>query len=159
MLFRTHFVFAILIYTIFFKFLEINIYSKIIFGIFLFLATIFVDIDSTKSKLGSYWIFRPIQLFFSHRGMIHSLLFGLVLSLVIYFFNSFAGIGFFVGYFCHLFLDFFTKRGIFLFWPFYKKKFCLVGLNSGGLIEEILFVLLLLCDIFITIKIIFKIEI
>ena len=152
MLFRTHFVFAIFIGLIFFEFLEIGFYEKIIFGIFLLLATLFVDIDSKQSKLGSYWIFRPIQLFFSHRGMIHSFLIAGVLSLVIYFFSSSAGIGFFIGYICHLFLDFFTKRGIFLFWPIYKKKFCLIGLNSGGIIEEVIFVLLLLCDIFLTIK-------
>jgi inner membrane protein len=152
MLFRTHFVFAIFVGLIFFEFLEISFYEKIIFGIFLLLATLFVDIDSKQSKLGSYWIFRPIQLFFSHRGMIHSFLIAVVLSLVIYFFSSSAGIGFFIGYICHLFLDFFTKRGIFLFWPIYKKKFCLIGLNSGGIIEEVLFVLLLLCDIFLTIK-------
>jgi len=159
MLFRTHFVFAVFIYIIFFKFLEVGLYEKVILGIFMFLATIFVDIDSTKSKLGSYWVFRPIQLFFSHRGMIHSILFGLIISLFIYLLNSFAGIGFFVGYLCHLLLDFFTKRGIYLFWPLYKKKFCLVGLSSGGILEEILFVLLLLCDIFMTVKIFFNIEI
>ncbi len=152
MLFRTHFVFAVFIGLIFFEFLEISFYEKIIFGTFLLIATLFVDIDSKQSKLGSYWIFRPIQLFFSHRGMIHSFFIAGVLSLIIYFVNSFAGIGFFVGYICHLFLDFFTKRGIFLFWPIYKKKFCLIGLNSGGLIEEIIFVLLLLCNVFLTIK-------
>ena len=152
MLFRTHFVFAIFIFLIFFNFLEMNIYGKIVFGIFLLIATIFVDIDSSKSKLGSCWIFRPIQLFFSHRGMIHSLAVALILSLLIYFFNSFAGIGFFVGYVCHLFLDFFTKRGIFIFWPIFRKKFCLIGMSSGGIIEEIIFVLLLLCDVFMTIK-------
>lgn len=158
MLFRTHFVFVLFIYLIFFKFLEISFYDKIIFGIFLLIATLFVDIDSTKSKLGKYWIFRPFQLFFSHRGMIHSLLIASVISLVIYFFSYSAGIGFFIGYFCHLFLDFFTKRGIFLFWPFYNKKFFALGINSGGLIEEILFVLLLLCDIFIVVFLFVNIE-
>ncbi len=159
MLFRTHFVFAIVIFLAFFKFLEISFYDKLIFGIFLLIATLFVDIDSTKSKLGKYWIFRPFQLFFSHRGMIHSLLIASIISLIIYFINSSAGVGFFIGYFCHLFLDFFTKRGIFLFWPFYKKKFFVIGINSGGIIEEIVFVLLLLCDILIVVFLFFNIEI
>lgn len=157
MLFRTHFVFAIFIYLIFFKLLEISFYDKLIFGVFLLVATLFVDIDSTKSKLGHYWIFRPVQLFFSHRGIIHSLLVAFILSLVIYLFNISAGIGFFLGYFFHLFLDFFTKQGVCLFWPFCKKKFFLCGLSSGGIIEEIIFVLLLLCDIFLTVKFIFNI--
>jgi inner membrane protein len=152
MLFRTHFVFAVFIFILFFEFLEISFYDKIIFGVYLFIATLFVDIDSTKSKLGSFWIFRPFQLFFSHRGMIHSAFFGLILSLIIFVFNQFAGIGFFIGYLLHLFLDFFTKQGIYLFWPIYKKKFCLIGLSSGGIVEEIIFVLLLLCNVFLTIK-------
>jgi len=152
MLFRTHFAFALFIYLIFFNFLGVGFYDKIIFGVFLLIATLFVDIDSTKSKLGSYWIFRPFQLFFSHRGMIHSLLIAFVISLVIYSFSVAAGVGFFVGYFNHLFLDFFTKRGIHLFWPIYKNKFSLIGFSSGGIFEEIIFVLLLLCDVFLTIK-------
>jgi inner membrane protein len=158
MLFRTHFVFALFVYFIFFKFLEISFLDKVFFGVFLLIATLFVDIDSTKSKLGSYWIFRPFQLFFSHRGMIHSFLVASVLSLMIYFFNISAGIGFFIGYCCHLLLDFFTRRGIFLFWPFYKKKFYLFGFSSGGLIEEIIFVLLLLCDAFLVVFLFFNIE-
>lgn len=152
MLFRTHFVFALFVYLIFFKFLEVNLNEKIIFGIFLLIATIFVDIDSTRSKLGRYWIFRPLQLFFSHRGMIHSFALAFVISLIIYFFSLSASVGFLVGYVCHLFLDFFTKRGILLLWPLSQKKFYLVGLSSGGLLEEIIFVLLLLCDVFLTIK-------
>lgn len=157
MLFRTHFVFTIFIYLFFFEFLEVNFYDKVIFGIFLLIATLFVDIDSTKSKLGSYWIFRPFQLFFLHRGIIHSLFSAFVLSFFIYFFSISASAGFFVGYIGHLFLDVFTHRGVLLLWPFSKKKFCIVGINSGKIIEEILFVFLLLCDIFLTIKFIFNI--
>lgn len=149
MLFRTHFVFASLVYLIFWKYLEIDLGAKVVFGIFLFLATIFVDIDSSQSKLGSYWIFRPFQLFFSHRGMIHSLLMAVVLSFILFFISKNAGAGFFIGYILHLFLDVLTKRGVFLFWPLFNKKIVLIGLNSGGLIEEILFVLILLIDLFL----------
>jgi inner membrane protein len=154
MLFRTHFVFVVLVYLAIWNFLEIAVYGKIVFGIFLFLATIFVDIDSTKSKLGSYWIFRPLQLFFSHRGMIHSLLMAVILSFILFIFDKNAGVGFFVGYMLHLFLDTFTKRGVFLFWPLLDKKIVLVGLNSGGLVEEILFVLALLADIYFVFRIV-----
>lgn len=154
MLFRTHFVFALFIYSILWRFLEIGLTEKIILGSFLFLSTIFVDIDSSKSKLGSYWIFRPVQLFFSHRGMIHSLLFALILGFILFLFNEMAGVGFFIGYALHLFLDILTKRGVFLFWPFFNKKIVIIGLNSGGLIEEILFVVLLLLDLFLFLYII-----
>lgn len=148
MLFRTHLIFAAFVYLLFFNFLEISPLNKIIFGIFLFLSTIFVDIDSSKSKLGSYWIFRPLQLFFSHRGMIHSLFTAVVLSFALFIFNNNAGVGFFIGYVCHLFLDVLTKRGVFLFWPLSKKKIVLIGLRAGGLIEEIFFVLILLVDLY-----------
>lgn len=154
MLFRTHFVFAVSVYLVFWSFLDIGIYGKIVFGAFLFIATIFVDIDSTKSKLGSYWIFRPFQLFFSHRGMIHSLLLAVILSFILFIFSKNAGIGFFVGYFLHLFLDIFTKRGVFLFWPLVNRKIVLLGINSGGLIEEVLFVLVLLLDFYFVFRII-----
>jgi inner membrane protein len=154
MLFRTHIVFSLLIFLIFFKYLNLDFYSKIIFGLFLFIGTIFVDIDSTKSKIGHYWFFRPIQWVFSHRGMIHSLLFCLVLSLVVYLFNKNAGIGFLIGYLSHLFMDLITKEGICLFWPASSTKFSLFGIKVGGIIEEIMFVLLLLFDIFIVFKII-----
>jgi inner membrane protein len=154
MLFRTHFVFAILLYLASWSFLNISLSDKIVFGIFLFIATIFVDIDSSRSKLGSYWIFRPIQLFFSHRGMIHSLLMAVVLSFILFVFDKNAGIGFLAGYILHLVLDIFTKRGVFLFWPLINKKIVLIGFGSGGLIEEILFVLVLLCDLFLGVKMI-----
>jgi len=155
MLFRTHFVFALFVYSILWRFLEIGLISKIVLGIFLFLATIFVDIDSSKSKLGSYWVFRPFQLFFSHRGMIHSLLMAVILSFLLFNVDKNAGIGFFIGYILHLFLDILTKRGVFLFWPLFNKKIVLAGLNSGGLIEEILFVVFLLLDLFLLLGIIF----
>ena len=151
MLFRTHFVFAVFVCLIFFRFLEVNFYDKIIFGIFLLFSTLFVDIDSTKSKLGSYWIFRPFQIFFSHRGRIHSLFFAFVLSFFIYFFSVPASAGFFIGYVCHLFLDLFTQRGVLLFWPFSKKRVCVLGMKSGKVLEDVLFVLLLLCDFFIVV--------
>jgi len=56
-----------------------------------------------------------------------------------------GGFGFFVGYVSHLFLDCWTKSGVRLFWPFrYKIK---GFVRSGGVIEDVVFVLLLLVDI------------
>jgi len=83
----------------------------------------------------------------------HTLIFGLILSLLIYFFNYDAGFGFFAGYFLHLFLDMFTKSGIKLFWPLFNKRIGF-GVKTGGLVEEILFVLLFLIDLGLIAKII-----
>jgi inner membrane protein len=155
MLFRSHLVFAGLVFLFFVRYLEMSNYSKLLFGIFLFLATIFVDIDSRNSKIGNHWFFRPIQWFFSHRGMIHSLLAMLFFSFVIYFFSQIMAFGFFIGYLAHLFLDSLTKEGIFLFWPVYNKKISFVNIKAGGIFEEIFFVLVLLLDVYYTCRIFF----
>ena len=151
MLSRTHFMFAVFVLSVTFQFLP----DKLIFGSFFLLATLFVDIDSKKSKLGKFFLFRPLQLFFSHRGVFHSLFFGFVLSFALFFFNSFAAYGFLMGYLLHLILDCLTLQGVFLFKPFSSRK--VKGfLKSGGIFEEVLFVLLLLTNIFLVGKRLFE---
>jgi inner membrane protein len=86
--------------------------------------------------------------------MFHSLLFAVIVSYILYLWSSVAGFGFFIGYLSHLFLDVLTKRGVRLFWPFFKFKIGF-GIKSGGLVEEVLFVLLLLADIWLGFKIVF----
>jgi len=149
MLFRTHFVFAVLLSLFFVKYLELSFIGKIIFVIFFFFATVFVDIDSTKSKIGNFWFLRPFQWFISHRGMIHSLMFGVILSFIFFLIYPAAGIGFFLGYLLHLILDMFTREGICLFWPLWNKKISLFPIKAGSLVEEIIFVLVLLFDFYL----------
>jgi inner membrane protein len=153
MLFRTHLTFSVFVYLLITRYF--NIGSPALFLIFLILATFFVDIDSRKSKMGRHWYFRPLQWFIKHRGAFHSLLFAFLLSLIISGIYQWAGIGFFVGYLSHLFLDLLTKQGVRIFWPFWNGRIGL-GIRSGGIFEEIFFVLLLLCDIFIVGKIVFE---
>jgi inner membrane protein len=149
MLFRTHFVFALLVCFVFLRYLETSFLERIIFCVALLFATAFVDIDSQKSKFGNYWILRPVQWVFSHRGMIHSFLFASILGLAVFAFSREAGIGFFMGYVLHLFLDMFTPEGVSIFWPLFSKRISLVGIRSGGIIEQIFFVLILLLDIYL----------
>jgi len=113
---------------------------------------VFVDIDIKNSRAGNRWYLRPLQWMTRHRGVFHSLTAGLVLSLAIGGISLWAGFGFFVGYISHLFLDCFTKSGIVLFWPlgFKVKGF----IKSGGIIEQVIFVLLLLGNIFVLGKVI-----
>lgn len=113
--------------------------------IFVLLATVFVDVDVKNSSFGNRWYFRPLQWVVKHRGVFHSLFFGLLLSLILGSVNLWAGFGFFVGYVSHLFLDCWTRSGVELFWPFGWKIKGFV--KSGGIIEEVVFVLLLLIDI------------
>jgi len=152
MLLRTHLVIAILLILLLFN--QIN--SKILFIIFFLLATYFPDIDTKSSKPGKNILLRPLQLFLSHRGMFHSFIFLSVLSALIYLFSKEAGIAFFLGYLLHLALDALTPNGIKFFWPLssFKIKFFI---KSGSIIEEVIFVLVLLVDIFLTIKLFFSI--
>jgi len=150
MLLRTHLVVAVMIYLFIMNLLR----EKIMFFVFLLIATVFVDIDSKKSKLGKRWYLRPLQWFVSHRGVFHSLLAALVFSFVIFSFNHYAGYGFFVGYLIHLILDCLTDRGCRMFWPISDLKFSFF-VRSGGLIEEIIFVLVFLFDLFLVFKIFF----
>jgi membrane-bound metal-dependent hydrolase YbcI (DUF457 family) len=150
MLLRTHAVVAIFLYLLCFSFLS----EKIIFLIFLLIATCFVDIDTKKSKLGKRWYLRPVQWVVSHRGVFHTLVSAILLSGLIYLVNQTAGVAFFAGYVIHLGLDSFTRSGPKLLWPASDFRISL-GLKTGGLIEEIIFVLVLLTLVFYSARIFF----
>ncbi|MFA5061073.1 MAG: metal-dependent hydrolase [Candidatus Pacearchaeota archaeon] len=143
MLFKTHLVFGILVF--FILNLTFEIPNKIIFLVFVILGALIVDIDIKNSKVGRHWFLRPFQFFTKHRGMVHSLVFGILISLFIAWIGQWAGFGFFAGYFSHLFLDSLTRSGVALFWPLSSKRFGF-GIKSGGILEEIVFVLILLAD-------------
>jgi len=149
MLFRTHIVFSLAVYFLLSYYVAMPFYVLI----FVLLATAFVDIDIKNSRFGNRWYFRPLQWFTRHRGFLHSLVAGLGLSLILGGINLWAGFGFFIGYLSHLFLDCLTKSGVRLFWPlsFKIKGF----VRSGGIAEQVVFVLLLLGDVFIVGKVIF----
>jgi len=141
MLFRTHVVFSLAVWFALSWFLAMPIY--VLF--FVLLATVFVDVDAWNSKFGNHWFFRPLQFLTRHRGVLHSLVAGILLSLILGSVNLWIGFGFFVGYVSHLFLDCFTKSGVALFWPF---KYRVKGfVRSGSVVEQVIFAVLLLGDI------------
>jgi len=141
MLFRTHFVFGVFLFLILFSFVDV----WWLFGLGILFGVLIVDLDSRKSKVGHFIIFRPFQWFISHRGFMHSILFGLVVTIIIGVFSGNLALGFFVGFLSHLFLDCMNKRGVALFWPLSRNKFSFL-VRSGGVFEDILFVFLLLID-------------
>ena len=69
MLLRTHLAFGILIITLLINYVN----NKFIFIGMALVATILPDIDTGFSNLGDSILFRPLQLFVKHRGIIHSL--------------------------------------------------------------------------------------
>jgi len=148
MLFRTHLAFSVAVYFLLIHFFEVP--NKFLFLFFMLLATIFVDVDAWNSRVGNHWYLRPFQLLMTHRGFLHSIFFATLFSLGISSFNRWLGFGFLIGYSSHLFLDCWTKSGVQLFWPF---RFRILGfVKSGGIFEEIIFVLFLFVDIFLIIR-------
>ena len=133
--------FGVFVYFVLSYFVEMPLYVLL----FVLLATVFVDIDIKNSRFGNRWYFRPLQFLVRHRGLIHSLFFGVLLSLILGSVSLWGGFGFFVGYLSHLFLDCWTKSGVKLFWPFRWKVKGFV--RSGSWVEDVLFVLILILDI------------
>jgi inner membrane protein len=143
MLFRTHIVFSVFVWIVLTRFIEMPFYVLV----FILLATAFVDIDIKNSKFGKRWYLRPLQWITRHRGVFHSLFTGLFLSLIVGLISIWGGFGFFVGYLSHLFLDCLTISGVRLFWPL---KFKVKGfIRSGSWLEDVIFVVLLLFEVFV----------
>jgi len=144
MLFRTHFFFGLFVYFCLDCFIEMPFFVLI----FVLVGAVFVDLDSSSSKVGGKFSF--LSWCFKHRGVLHSLIASLFLGLIVGVFSLWGGFGFFVGYLSHLILVCFSKMGVKLFWPLdiRVKGF----IKSGGWIEDILFVLLLGVDVLLILR-------
>lgn len=149
MLLRTHFVMSVFLGLILFGFLD---FTGILFFVFIILGGIFSDIDTKNSRIGKKFYLRPIQWMTKHRGIFHSFLFGFIIFVIIYYFDNSAGFGFLTGFVLHLFLDCFSKSGVRIFHPFFNFKLKFFRIKSGGLIEEVLFVLFLVLDVVLFIR-------
>ncbi len=141
MLLKTHFAIAILIILLFLQ--QIN--NKIIFIIMVLVGTVIPDLDNPNSVFGKFIVFRPMQFFFKHRGILHSLTVALFISVLIAIFFPIFSLGFFLGYGIHLFVDAFTKDGIRPFWPL--KILAKGPLVTGGKIEEAIFFVLMFLNV------------
>lgn len=149
MLFRTHLAFAILFILLLIGFVE----NKTWFVIFSLIGFIVPDLDSKNSRFGRRFIFRPFQLFLRHRGFIHSLLFGFLISLVLSIFFPVFGLGFFVGFSSHIVSDSFTIEGVRGFWPLKKRSYGFI--ETGSFIESIIFYSLVFIDTLIFVLLFF----
>lgn len=142
MLIRTH-----LAITIFAMILLIpTVKYGMIFGFVALAATFIPDIDSRYSVLGRKRINRILQFFTKHRGITHSFLFLILLTLILLAIYPVVALGFFLGYGLHLFADSFTIEGISPFYPLVKAK-SRGNVKSGGRTEVFIFVIFLILDI------------
>ncbi len=150
MLFKTHLMFSIFLFlTLFLS--QDNFW---IFFIGILLGTIIVDIDIKNSKIGKYKIFRPLQIFLKHRGIMHTIFMCIILTLITSIINIYLGFSFFVGYFGHLLLDCITKDGIKLFYPISQTKIKFI-FKTNGPFETILFSVLIVLNLIIIYLLIF----
>lgn len=146
MLIKTH-----LAITLFFVLILLPFISeKIIFIIIALLATYLPDIDTKNSKLGKKIIFRPLQIFTTHRGFFHSFTFLFLTTLLLVMVFPIIAPGFFVGYASHLFADSLTISGITPFFPWKKKLFWKI--RTGSFTEGILFFLILIINLLLIVK-------
>jgi len=108
MLMRTHM--SIAVFAVLFFLPHVN--YKMIFIPVVLIATLLPDIDTAYSSLGKRIVFRPLQLFMKHRGIIHSFTFCIAVSVLFAFYIPVLAFPFFLGYALHLIADAWTVEGI-----------------------------------------------
>ena len=140
MLLKTH-----LLVGLFFALLLLPSENKLTFILIVLLASIIPDIDSRGSIIGKKKTFRILQFFVKHRGIIHSLTFLLIASLIFWFTFPWIVLPFVLGFGSHLLMDGLTKQGVKLFYPINIKMKGFV--RVGGRLETAVFVLFLVVDL------------
>ncbi len=147
MLFKTHLAFGVLFILLFLP----RVDYKFTFIVIALIATLLPDIDQGYSKVGHHKLFRPLQFFVKHRGVMHSLTICFLISLVLAYFPFTVqwALPFFLGYGLHLFADSFTREGIQPFWPYngVSKGF----LKTGSYTETMILITLLVVDVFVAV--------
>ncbi|PIZ51474.1 hypothetical protein COY27_03725 [Candidatus Woesearchaeota archaeon CG_4_10_14_0_2_um_filter_33_13] len=122
MLFYTHLLLGIV------GFLLLNKYFsggyEWLFLLFVLLGSVLPDIDDGKSKIkkASGIIGSVISFLFKHRGILHSLIFALVLFVLLSLWDIYYAWALLIGYTSHLVGDVITPMGIQLFYPFSRWK-------------------------------------
>jgi inner membrane protein len=142
MLVRTHLAFAFLVSMLLYPILNpSNIYQ---FFAFIILGSLIVDIDHPQSKIGTK--LKPISKFisflFGHRTWFHSIFLALIISGILYYFNTQMGTALFIGYLSHIFLDGFTWSGVNIIHPINQLR--IQGfVKTGKLAEHILLIIII----------------
>lgn len=136
MMLRTHILFALAVGLALFPFVA----HRFSFLPLIVVATMLPDIDMAHSYLGKWRVFRPLQWFVKHRGLLHSLAFCLGITAVLAFFMPVIALPFFLGYALHLFADSMTIEGIRPLWParWEARGF----IRTGSTVEAVIFYVL-----------------
>jgi len=138
---KTHLIIALAFALLFLP----HVNNKLIFLPVVLICALLPDIDSPHSQYGNQWFLRPLQFVSKHRGVLHSLSFCILFSLVLAFIFPILVLPFFLGYSSHLASDSFTQEGITPFWPWKKSSEGIV--RTGGKIEKGVFLVFLILDV------------
>lgn len=141
MLIRTHLAVTVLFILIFISYVN----DKLSFVLVALIATFLPDVDVKSSKIGKKKVFRILQFFTKHRGIIHSFTFLFFITLFLVCFFPVIALPFFLGYSLHLLADSFTVEGIKPFYPLRKSSFGIIKTGSRG--EVFVFVIFILADL------------
>lgn len=140
MLLKTHILFAVLAILLIVQHVE----SRFFFILMVLMASVIPDMDTGFSRVGKNIAAKTGQLFVKHRGIVHSLTIGIIVSVLFSIYWPVGALGFFVGWSVHMICDSFTKEGIQAFWPL---KFKTSGfISTGGRFEESLFISMIFID-------------
>lgn len=143
MLLKTHLMLAVLLIMVLLPYTQ----NQILFIGVVLIATIIPDLDSSCSNFGRNIIFRPIQFFVKHRGIMHTFTFVLIVFFILDKYYPLVAFPFLIGYSWHLITDSLTKKGIRILWPL---KFRIRGfLTTGGKLEDILFIGVAFLNVFL----------
>jgi membrane-bound metal-dependent hydrolase YbcI (DUF457 family) len=151
MFLRTHLLITLFFVLLFFQYIP----NFVLFLPIALFATIIPDIDNKFSRIGHYKLSRIFNFFVKHRGITHSFTFLFIISFFIFLFFKEILFAFVLGYSLHLLADSLTIKGIMPLYPFKKK---LRGkIKTGGIIENLIFVILLSGNLFLVFTLIYPI--
>ena len=150
MRYYTHLAFSFLVGIFLIKYL--SIYNQIMFIVLFMGLSLLPDIDKVQSKVSSKIkvVSFIIRFFLGHRGLMHSIWIPILFYLLVFMFSFEVAIAISFGYLSHLILDGLTPAGVKLLWPLKKK---LKGfIRTGSLTEYLVFVLLIILDVYFLIS-------
>ncbi len=116
----------------------------------LLLGSILPDIDVDGSTITRILPKIPIE----HRTITHSILALFAFSLLASLVSVQFGIGIFSGFLSHLLFDAMNPTGVPFFYPFIKKKYRFSRIRTGSILENVLFIILLIVDFLILSRVI-----
>jgi len=154
MRFKTHAVFGFLCGLFFFSYFADSLLDKLLFFLFVFLGSVFPDIDISTSWFNrTFKLGRLVSTVTKHRGIFHSLFVAVPLSYLLFLWSHLFALAFFVGYMSHLLIDGLNHAGINFIHPF--SKFHLHGFIETGSVAETLLFIFLLVAVLLRVKLVF----